>query len=129
MDPGQDDVGGHLADDMRIMDETCGAGIVGPSVGLGGGAGGEVGGEEGVQAGGRVIGYLAQPNAAGPVNLRKPAPLRDTLDARHSNRALDLADKARERNIHRNPDPRFRLYGRSGRRGTPPRYRHSDTPT
>jgi len=50
MDPGQDDMGGHLADDMGIMDEACGAGIAGPSVGLGGGAGGQVYGEEGVQA-------------------------------------------------------------------------------
>ena len=31
MDPGQDDMGGHLANDMGIMDEACGAGIAGPS--------------------------------------------------------------------------------------------------
>ena len=66
MDPGQDDMGGHPADDMGIVGEARGAGIAGPSVGLGGGTGGEVGGEEGVQAAGRVIGHLAQPNAAGP---------------------------------------------------------------
>jgi len=66
MDPGQDDLGGHRTDDMRIMHEACGAGIAGPSVGLGGGAGGQVGGEEGVQAAGRVIVHLAQPDAAGP---------------------------------------------------------------
>jgi len=65
MDPGQDDMGGHRADDMGIMDEAGGAGIAGPPVGLGGGTRRQVGGEEGVQAGGRVIGHLAQPNAAG----------------------------------------------------------------
>src|SRR6516162_9552864 len=52
MDPRQDDMGGHLADDMGIMDEAYRAGIAGPSVGLGGGIRGQVGGEEGVQAGG-----------------------------------------------------------------------------
>ena len=66
MDPGQDDMGGHLADDMGIMDEACSAGIAGPSIGLGDGTRGQVGGEKGVQAAGRVIGHLAQPNAAGP---------------------------------------------------------------
>ena len=66
MDPGQDDMGGHLANDMGIMDEACGAGIAGPSVGLGGGAGGQVGGEEGMQAAGRVIGHLVQADASGP---------------------------------------------------------------
>ena len=48
MDPGQDDMGGHRGDDMGIMDAACGAGIAGPSVGLGGGARGQVGGEEGM---------------------------------------------------------------------------------
>ena len=52
MDPGQDDMGGHLADDMGIMDEACGAGIAGPSVGLGGSTRGQVSGEEGVQTAG-----------------------------------------------------------------------------
>ena len=66
MDPGQDDMGGHRTDDLGIMDEACSAGITGPSIGLGGGTGGQVGGEEGVQAAGRVIGHLAQPDAAGP---------------------------------------------------------------
>ena len=51
---------------MGIMDEACGAGIAGPSVGLGGSTRGQVSGEEGVQAAGRVIGHLAQPDAAGP---------------------------------------------------------------
>ena len=50
VNPGQDDMGGHLADDMGIMGDAGGAGISGPTIGLGGGAGGEVGGEEGVEA-------------------------------------------------------------------------------
>jgi hypothetical protein len=41
------------------------AGISGPTIGLGGGTGAEVGGEEGVEAGGRVIGHLAQSDASG----------------------------------------------------------------
>jgi hypothetical protein len=41
-------MGGHLADDMRVMDEARSAGVAGPSVGLGGGTGSQVGGEEGV---------------------------------------------------------------------------------
>ena len=41
--PGQDDMGGHLADDMGIVLDAGGAGISRPSVGLGGSAGGEVG--------------------------------------------------------------------------------------
>src|SRR5882672_11576069 len=65
VNPGQDDMGGHLADDMGIVGETGGAGIPGPAIGLGGGAGGEVGGEEGVEAGGRVIIELAEAEAAG----------------------------------------------------------------
>ena len=35
MDPGQNDMGGHRTNDMGIMDKACGAGIAGPSVGLG----------------------------------------------------------------------------------------------
>jgi len=62
VDPGQDDMGSHLADDMGIVG---GAGISRPTIGLGGGAGAEVGGEEGVEADCRVIGDLAQADAAG----------------------------------------------------------------
>src|SRR3954452_4998419 len=47
--PGQHDMGGHAADDMRIVRDTGSAGIPGPAVGLGGGAGGEIGLEEGMQ--------------------------------------------------------------------------------
>jgi hypothetical protein len=65
VDPGQDNVSGHLADDMGIMAEAGGAGISGPTIGFGGGAGGEIGGEEGVEAGGRVIGDPAEADAAG----------------------------------------------------------------
>ena len=65
VNPGQDDVGGHLADDMGIVSDTGGAGISGPTIRLGGGTGREVGGEEGVEAGGRVISDLAEADAAG----------------------------------------------------------------
>src|SRR5882672_12908808 len=65
VNPGQDDMGGHLADDMGIVGDAGGAGISGPTIGLGGGTGAEVGGEEGVEAGGRVIGHLAEADATG----------------------------------------------------------------
>src|SRR5271170_5344134 len=64
VNPWQDDMGGHLADDVGIVDDAGGAGISGPAIGLGGSAGAEVGGEEGVEAGSRVIGDLAQADAA-----------------------------------------------------------------
>src|SRR3954466_8845071 len=47
--PGQHDMRGHAADDMRLVPGTGSAGIPGPAVGLGGGAGGEIGLEEGMQ--------------------------------------------------------------------------------
>jgi len=65
VNPGQDDMGGHFADDMGIVGEAGGAGISGPTIGLGGGTRGEIGGEEGMEAGGRVIGDLTQADAAG----------------------------------------------------------------
>jgi len=65
VNPGQDDVSGHLANDMGIVGDAGSAGISGPTIGLGGGAGGNIGGEEGMEAGGRVIGDLAQADAAG----------------------------------------------------------------
>src|SRR3954468_24113922 len=37
--PGQHDMGGHAADDMRIVRDAGNPGIPGPAVGLGGGAG------------------------------------------------------------------------------------------
>src|SRR5689334_25186483 len=69
VDPGQDDMSGHLTDDMRLVGKAGGAGISGPTIGLGGSAGGEVGSEEGMKAGGRVIGHLAQADAAGAAVL------------------------------------------------------------
>ncbi len=65
VNPRKHDVGGHLADDMGIVGDAGGAGISGPTIGLGGGTGAEVGGEEGVEAGGRVIGHLAEADATG----------------------------------------------------------------
>ena len=65
VNPGQDDMGGHLADDVGMVDDAGGAGISGPAIGLGSSTGAEVGGEEGVEAGSRVIGDLAQADAAG----------------------------------------------------------------
>ena len=47
MNPRQDDMGGHLADDVGIVGDAGGAGICRPPIGLGGGAGSDVGGEEG----------------------------------------------------------------------------------
>jgi len=65
MNPRQDDMGGHLADDVGIVGNAGGAGISGPTIRLGGGTGGDVGGEESVEAGGRVISDLADADAAG----------------------------------------------------------------
>src|SRR4051794_35217165 len=64
--PGQHDMGGHAADDMRIMRDAGSTGIPWPVVGLGGGAGGEIGLEEGRQAIGRIVGHLLQADAARP---------------------------------------------------------------
>jgi hypothetical protein len=55
MGPRQDDVGGHRADDVRLVDDAASAGIAGPAVGPGGGAGFDIGFDEGVQAFGRSI--------------------------------------------------------------------------
>src|SRR5215207_611490 len=63
--PGQHDMGGHAADDMRIMPDTGSTGVSSPAVGLGGGAGGEVGLEEGMQAIGQIVGHLLQADATG----------------------------------------------------------------
>jgi len=65
VNPRQDDVGGHLADDMGIVGEAGSAGISWPAIGLGGGTGAEIDGKEGVEAGGRVIGDLAEADATG----------------------------------------------------------------
>ena len=65
VNPGQDDVGSHLADDMGIVGDAGSAGISGPTIGLGDGPRAEIDGEEGVEAGGRVIGDLAEADATG----------------------------------------------------------------
>jgi hypothetical protein len=67
--PGQHDMGGHAADNVRIVGNAGSGGISGPAVGLGGGAGSEMGLEEGVQAVGRVVGNCCRgmrPGAAPP---------------------------------------------------------------
>src|SRR5215210_5145658 len=63
--PGQHDMGGHAADDVRIVRDTGSTGVPGPAVGLGGGAGGEIGREEGMQTTGRIVGHLLQADATG----------------------------------------------------------------
>ena len=63
--PGQDDVGGHLTNDVGIVFDAGSTGIGGPSVSLGGGAWCEVAGNERVQAVGRVVGHLGEPDAPG----------------------------------------------------------------
>ena len=66
VDPRQDDVCSHLADDMGIHGvDAGGSGISGPTIGLGSGTGREIGGEKRMKAGGRVIGELAEADAAG----------------------------------------------------------------
>src|SRR3979490_970609 len=58
-------MGGHLADDTRIVADAGSAGIGGPDVGLGGSPGCEIAGDEGMQAIGRIIGHFGETNAAG----------------------------------------------------------------
>ena len=65
VDPRQDNVRGHLANDMRIMGDAGSSGISGPTIGLGSGTGREIGGEKGMKASGRIIGDLAEADAAG----------------------------------------------------------------
>src|SRR5438270_10304764 len=79
--PGQHDMSGHAADDMRIVRDAGSTKVPGPAVGLGGGAGGEIGLEEGVQATGRIVGHLLQADATG-------AAIRDLDGADHEYLAL-----------------------------------------
>src|SRR5215212_12201303 len=67
--PGQHDMSGHAADDMRIVRDAGSTRVPGPAVGLGGGAGGEIGREEGMQTLGRIVGHLLEADAtgAGPI--------------------------------------------------------------
>src|SRR4051795_3264990 len=64
--PGQHDMGGHAADDMRIVGDAGSTGVPGPAIGPGGGAGGEIGREERMQTIGRIVGHLLQADATGP---------------------------------------------------------------
>ena len=66
VDPGQDHMGGHRADDMRVMADAGDAGIAGPAVGLGAGAGAEIVMHECVQSGSRKVLDPGQPEAAAP---------------------------------------------------------------
>src|SRR3954453_957748 len=63
--PRQHDMGGHAADDMRIVRDPGSTGVPCPAVGLGGGAGGEIGLEEGMQTIGRIVGHLLETDASG----------------------------------------------------------------
>jgi hypothetical protein len=54
-----------LTDDMGIMGDSGGAGISGPTIGLGGSAWREIAGEKGMKAGSRIIGDLAKADAPG----------------------------------------------------------------
>src|SRR5215213_4611764 len=67
MGPGQHDMGGDAADDMRIVRDAGSTRVPGPAIGLGGGARGEIGLEEGMQAIGRIVGHLLQADATGAV--------------------------------------------------------------
>src|SRR5438874_11543898 len=60
VNPRQDDMGGHLADDMGIVGAAGGPGVPGPTTGLGGGAGGDFVGEQGLEAAARVTSALAR---------------------------------------------------------------------
>src|SRR5467141_626866 len=91
VNPGQDDMGGHPADNVGIVGDAGGAGISGPTIRLGDGAGGNIGGEESVEADSRVIRDLAEADAAGA----KPA----VLD-------LDGADDQRSKSCLRRLAPR-----------------------
>src|SRR3954454_17653680 len=87
--PGQHDMGGHAADDMRIVHDAGSTGVPGPAVGLGGGAGGEIGREEGMQASGRIVGHLLQADATGASPV-----VRDLDGADHEYLALMAAPAA-----------------------------------
>jgi hypothetical protein len=69
VDPGQHDVSGHLTDDMGIMGDAGGAGILGATVSLGSGSEGDIGGQKVMKAGGRIIGDLAETDASGAAIL------------------------------------------------------------
>src|SRR4051794_41737138 len=55
--PGQHDMGGHAADDMRIVRDAGSTGVSCPAVGLGGGAGGGICPGGRVETIGRIVGH------------------------------------------------------------------------
>src|SRR3954451_23884318 len=87
--PGQHDMSGHAADDMRIVGDAGSTGIPGPAIGFGGGAGGEIGLEKGMQAIGRIVRHLLKADAPGA----GPA-VRDLDGADHEYLALMAAPTA-----------------------------------
>src|SRR5215469_670462 len=58
-------MGGHVADDIRIVTDARGAGVSRPTIGLGSSTGDEVGFKKSVQAASRVIGHFAKADTAG----------------------------------------------------------------
>src|SRR6516164_10064546 len=62
-------MGGHVADDMRIVTDARGAEVSRPTIGLGGGTGDEVGFKKSVQAASRVIGHFAKADTTGTAIL------------------------------------------------------------
>ena len=79
MNPGQDDMGGHVSNDVRVVCDAGRAGVAGPAVGPGGGAGGEIGAEEGVQAVGGEVLDLRQADPAGATPRRPRQRRRPTV--------------------------------------------------
>src|SRR5215218_5900596 len=87
--PGQHDMGGHAADDMRIVRDAGSTGIPGPAIGLGDGARGEIGLEKGMQTIGRIVGHLLEADATGAGSA-----VLDLDGADHENFALMAAPAA-----------------------------------
>ena len=120
MHPGQHDMGGHLADDMGIVADAGGAGISGPSVGLGGRPRCEILGNKGMQAVGRVVGHLGSQHPGTTGRRHRPARTRPRDRARPRGRGRPRAAAPRCR--HSSP----LLQGRTMRR--PPDCRRCRAP-
>src|SRR6478735_11222015 len=65
MGPGQHDMSGHAADNMRIVHDAGSTGVSCPAIGPGDGARGEIGLEKGMQTIGRIVGHLLEADATG----------------------------------------------------------------
>src|SRR3954467_3410445 len=65
MGPGQHDMSGHAADNMRIVRDAGSTGVSCLAIGLGDGARGEIGLEKGMQTIGRIVGHLLEADATG----------------------------------------------------------------